>query len=85
MDVDRGFESLLVAETSGVAVDLLNHGNKVLVTGVGRTGDHCRQDALEMRLERSRNLLGRLEARADRPVAAAHPDTVRPASDLVVP
>jgi len=85
MEVDSGFESLFVPEPSSVSLDLLDHGIEAFGTGVGRAGNHCRQDALEMRLDRSRDLLDRRQARADCPVVPVHPGSARPTPDLVVP
>jgi len=85
VEVDRSLETLLVPESSGVTLDFLDHGVEAFGTGVRRAGDHCRQDAFEMRLDRSRHLLDRFESRADGPAVPDHPGPARPASDLVVP
>ena len=65
VEVDRSLEALFVLEPPSVSLDLLAHRIELLGAGVCCAGNDSSQDALDMTIDRFRQLLDRLKPRAD--------------------
>ena len=85
MEVDCRPESVPVAETSRVSLELLDHGIEGFGSGVGGPGHHGGDDAVEVLFDHPGHFFDRLQTRTNRPAVPFLPATPSPSSSLVVP